>query len=295
MTSMSPEVLLTDVVLRDGLQDEPVLVPVRDRIAVAGALTAAGLRSMEIASVVNPARVPQMAGAEEMIAGLPPGGPVRHRVLALNARGVDRAIAAGARDITVVASAGRGHSRANAGRDTGEALAGIAEAVARATADHPDVVFTGGVSTAFVCPFDGEVSPGQLEYVVGEFVAMGVTEVGLADTLGTAAPGHVMRSLDAVRAAFPDTGFGLHLHNAHGQALHTVDAALDAGVTRFDSAAGGYGGCPFAPGAHGNLATEELVAHLHARGVRTGIDESALAEAIALVRACLARAEPVAA
>ncbi|MGD6755631.1 hydroxymethylglutaryl-CoA lyase [Streptomyces sp. BH105] len=295
MATTSPEVLLTDVVLRDGLQDEPVLVPVPDRLAVAEALTAAGLRSMEVASVVNPARVPQMAGAEEMIAGLPSDGPVRHRVLALNARGVHRAIAAGARDITVVASAGRGHSRANAGRDTGEALAGIADAVARATADHPEVVFTGGVSTAFVCPFDGEVPTAQLAYVVGEFTAMGVEGVGLADTLGTATPAHVMRSLNAVRDTFPDTEFGLHLHNAHGQALRTVDAALDAGVTRFDSAAGGYGGCPFAPGAHGNLATEELVTHLHARGVRTGIDEAALAEAIALVRACLDRAEPLAA
>ncbi|MGD6741743.1 hydroxymethylglutaryl-CoA lyase [Streptomyces sp. BH106] len=295
MPGTSDAVLLTDVVLRDGLQDEPVFVPVRDRIAIAEALSAAGLRSIEAASVVNPARVPQMAGAEEMIAGLPKDDPVRYSVLALNARGVERAVAAGAREITVVASAGQGHSRANAGRSTQEALAGIGDAVARAASEYPDAVFTAGVATAFVCPFDGEVPASQLADVVRGFADMGITRVGLADTLGTATPEQVMRSLRAVRSAFPGIDFGLHLHNARGQALHTVDAALDAGVTRFDSAAGGYGGCPFAPGAHGNLATEELVAHLHSRGVHTGIDEAALADAVGLVRACLARAEPVAA
>ncbi len=205
---------------------------------------------------------------------------MRYSVLALNARGVQRAIAAGAEEIVVVASAIPGHSRANAGRDVDAAASDIATAVAA----NPGVRFVAGISTAFVCPFDGEVSPASLLAVTRRFADMGIRRIGLADTLGTAEPAQVAHSLSVVRDALPDLEFGLHLHNAHGQALSTVGAAVDAGITRFDSAAGGYGGCPFAPGAHGNIATEDLVAYLHARGVPTGIDESALATAVVLIK-----------
>ncbi|RVU22854.1 hydroxymethylglutaryl-CoA lyase [Streptomyces antnestii] len=290
---MTAPVQITDVFLRDGLQDEPVFVPVHDRLSIAEALTAAGVRSLEVASVVNPARVPQMAGADELIAALPPGGPARHSVLALNGRGVERAVAAGAREINVAVSAGQSHSRANAGRTTEQALDELAAAIGKAAADHPEITFYGAVSTAFNCPFDGEIRPDRLGAIVGRFTEMRVARIGLADTLGTAPTTQVVRALKAVRSAFPDAVLSLHLHNALGQALATVDAALELGVTHFDSAVGGYGGCPFAPGAHGNLDTRELVAHLHASGVITGIDEGTLAEAFALVRARLARAEPV--
>ena len=286
---MTPNVTLTDVVLRDGLQDEPVVVPVADRVAIAGALATAGVRSIEAASFVNPARVPQMAGAEELAAALPRTGHIRYSALALNGRGVDRAAAAGIEQINLVTSASRSHSRANTGRGTDDSLAELLSAAAA----HPSVVFTAGISTAFVCPFDGDIPPEALLPVARRFAEAGVTHIGLADTLGTAEPDHVVRALDVLRNALPDTEFGLHLHNAHGRALHTLDAALAAGITHFDSAAGGYGGCPFAPGAHGNLATEDLVAHLHARSLPTGIDESALAEAVALVKDRISRAAPV--
>lgn len=277
---------ITDVVLRDGLQDEAAVVPVADRVAIAEALVAAGLRHLEAGSFVNPAKVPQMAGAEDLVAALPHQDSVRYTFLALNARGVRRAGAAGARDVLVVASASSGHSRANAGRDSDAAL----DDLARAAAEHPGTAFRAGISTAFVCPFDGAVAPDRLVAVARRFAAMGIRRIGLADTLGTAPSDQVMTSLAHVRDALPDVELSLHLHNAHGQALSTVDAAIEAGVTLFDSAAGGYGGCPFAPGAHGNIATEDLVAHLHARGIPTGIDEDVLSTAVATVRDALRRA-----
>ena len=282
---MTPQVTITDVVMRDGLQDEPVVVSVADRVAIAEALIAAGLRSIEATSFVNPARVPQMADAEELVAALPTPEGVRYMALALNARGVRRAVAAGVEEIAVVVSAGQGHSRSNAGRSTEEALADVAGVVA----EHPEVTFVGGVATAFVCPFDGDVAPETLVPIASRLAELGVSRIGLADTLGTATPEQVVRSVGAVREALPDTELGLHLHNAHGQALRTVDAALGLGITRFDGAAGGYGGCPFAPGAHGNIDTEQLVAHLHAQGVDTGIDAALLAEAVTVVKEALAR------
>jgi len=286
---MAAHVLVTDVVLRDGLQDEPVVVPVADRITIAEALVAAGVRAMEAASFVNPARVPQMVGAEELLAALPASDRVTYSVLALNARGVTRAVAAGATEVNLVTSASQSHSRANAGRSVDDALADLAGVVAA----HSDVKFVGGISTAFVCPFDGVIDPGHLADVAMRFAAIGVSRIGLADTVGTATTPQVVTALTAVRDALPTMELSLHLHNAHGQALRSIDAALDLGINRFDAAAGGYGGCPFAPGAHGNVATEALVAHLHHRGVDTGINETALAEAVALIKTMLAGATPV--
>ena len=280
---------ITDVVLRDGFQDEPVVVSVADRLRVADALVAAGLRRIEAASFVNPARVPQMAGAEDLIAALPHPPGVRWTALALNRKGVQRAVAAGVTDVCVVVSAGEGHSRANAGRSLRDALADLACVVT----DHPHVRFTGGVATAFVCPFDGEIAPNRLAEIARAYAGIGITRIALADTLGTAAPEQVARSLDAVRAEVPEAVLGLHLHDALSQALRTVDLALELGVTRFDAAAGGYGGCPFAPGAHGNIATETLVAHMHDLGVDTGIDAGLLAEAVVVVKDALRRGRPI--
>lgn len=282
-------VVVNEVVLRDGLQDEPVLVTVADRVAIADALVAAGLVHVEAASFVDPRRVPQMAGAEELVAQLPRRDSVYYSALALNAHGVRRAVVAGVRRITLVASASPRHSRANAGRDVETALADLAAAVS----SYPDVRFTAGISTAFVCPFEGDVAPSALLAVVRRFTDMGVRRIRLADTPGTALPAQVLRSLDAMRNALPDVAFGLHLHNAHGRALSTVEAAIDVGITHFDSAAGGYGGCPFTPGAGPNIATEDLVVHLHARGIATGVDDAALAEAVAVVKRSLARATPL--
>jgi hydroxymethylglutaryl-CoA lyase len=249
------KVEITEVFLRDGLQDEPVIVSTAHKLEIAAALVAAGLKRIEAASFVNPKRVPQMADAAEVTSSLPARAGVTYTSLALNGKGIERAVNVGATDIQVVTSASQAHSNANAGQAVEDALAGLEAAVAR----FPQTRFFAGISTAFTCPFEGSIDPGYLLRVVRAFKGMGITDIGLADTLGTTPTEKVMASLQHVRDAEPDLTYYLHLHNAHGQALGTADAAVNAGVVRFDAALGGYGGCPFAPGAHGNIATEELV------------------------------------
>ena len=278
------KVEITDVFLRDGLQDEAVIVSTAHKLDIAEALTAAGVKRIEAASFVNPKRVPQMADAAAVIPGLPAVQGVTYTSLALNGKGIERAVEAGATDIQVVTSASQAHSNANAGQAIEDALAGIGDAVAR----FPKVRFFAGISTAFTCPFEGRIEPAYLLRVVRAFKEMGIKDVGLADTLGTTPTGQILASLVQVRGAEPDLTYYLHLHNAHGQALATAGAAVSAGVVRFDAALGGYGGCPFAPGAHGNLATEDLVRFLHDAGHETGIDEDRLAAAVRLARDILA-------
>lgn len=280
------DVTITDVYLRDGLQDEDVVVPTADKLRVVDALLTAGVRGIEVASFVNPARVPQMADAAAVYAGLPVRDDVTYRCLALNGRGVGRAVEAGADVVQLVTSASEAHSSANAGRSIAEA---VTELCGQVTA-HPSTTFVAGISTAFVCPFEGEIDPARLIEVATAFVEAGVTEIGLADTLGTAPPDQVASSLSALVDAVPRARFSLHLHDARGQALDTVLAAIDTGVTQFDAALAGYGGCPFAPGAHGNLATETLVHHLRAHGHDTGIDGAAIDAAARLARDTVAAA-----
>lgn len=272
------QVEITDVFLRDGLQDEAVIVATAHKLEIAEALIAAGIKRIEAASFVNPRRVPQMADAADVISSLPAAEGVSYTSLALNGKGIERAVAAGATDIQVVTSASQAHSNANAGQDIEEALAGIGATIAR----HPQTRFFAGISTAFTCPFEGSIDPDHLLRMVRAFKDMGIKDIGLADTLGTTPTEQVLASLAHVRNSEPDLTYYLHLHNAHGQALATVGAAVSTGVVRFDAALGGYGGCPFAPGAHGNIATEELVAYLHDAGHETGIDEARLADAVRL-------------
>ncbi|UTM47634.1 hydroxymethylglutaryl-CoA lyase [Glutamicibacter mysorens] len=283
------QIEITDVFLRDGLQDEPVIVPTAGKVQIARAATAAGIGRMEIASFVNPKRVPQMADADDVVTALSGEPGVRFTVLALNGRGIARAVAAGASEVQVVASASQAHSNANAGAGIEQALDSLAADVAA----HPQPGFFAGISTAFTCPFEGEIDPSRLLRLVRAFKSMGITDIGLADTLGTTPPRRLISSVKRIQDAEPDLAYSLHLHNAHGQALDTVKLAIDAGITRFDAALGGYGGCPFAPGAAGNLSTGELVDFLHAEGHTTGIDPAALAEANDLARATISSAPPV--
>lgn len=288
---MSKDITITDVVLRDGLQDESRITSVADRLAIAEALVAAGLDDIEAASFVNPKRVPQMSGAEDLAVVERTMPSVTWRALVLNRKGVERAVAAGFENINLAVSASTAHSRANAGRTPSEAIGDFAQVVA----DHPQVRFSGGVATAFVCPVEGEISADAVVEIAEAYRRIGVARVGLADTVGTATPEAVEKSLEQLRRRVPDIGLSLHLHNAAGQAFETVDRALDLGVTEFDAATGGYGGCPFAPGAHGNIATEDLVAHLSERGIDTGVDLDGLAEVRRLITEALARGHPVAA
>lgn len=280
---------ITDVFLRDGLQDEPVIVDTERKLEIAGALAVAGVQRMEVASFVNPARVPQMADAAEILQRLPRNPAVRYTSLALNGKGISRAAAAGAKEIQVVASASQAHSNANAGAGIDEALESLAADVAR----FPQLNFFAGISTAFTCPFEGEIDPERLLKLVRAFRQMGIKAIGLADTLGTTAPKRLMDSVKYVQDAEPDLTYYLHLHNAHGQALETVALAIASGITHFDAALGGFGGCPFAPGAAGNLATAELVQFLHVRGHQTGIDEVKLNEATELAHSIVRSGRPI--
>lgn len=288
---MAANVTITDVVLRDGLQDESRVTSVQSRQLIAQALVDAGVRDIEAASFVNPARVPQMVGAEELAAGILAIPNITWRALALNAKGVERAVAAGFTDISLVVSASTAHSQANSGRSPSDAIRDLTHVVS----ENPEVTFSGGVATAFVCPFEGEIPAEAVLAVADAYVSIGVDRIGLADTIGTAAPAAVQTTLKTLHRAYPDLALSLHLHNAHGRAFETVDLALDAGVTEFDAATGGYGGCPFAPGSHGNLATEDLVTHIHAQGKQTGIDLAALHEVRRLIAKALEDGTPVAA
>lgn len=283
------DLTITDVFLRDGLQDEDVLVAMADKLLVADQLAGAGVTRIEVTSFVNPKRVPQMGDAVELVAALPRPEGVTHTVLALNGRGVERAVAAGATDINVVASASEAHSFENAGQGTAAALSGLAAAIK----EFPGITFNAAVSTAFACPFEGAIAHERLAWVVEAFLDMGIRVVGLADTLGTTPTPRVIALLRTVQRAHPGAELGLHLHNAEGQALQTALEAADLGVRHFDAALAGFGGCPFAPGAAGNIATEQLVGAFRRAGHVTGIDERALAEAVLSAREAVAKGTPI--
>lgn len=283
------EVTITDVVLRDGLQDEDVIVDTADKVRIAEALHQAGVTHLEVASFVNPKRVPQMADAAEVVARTTTI-PVRRTALALNPRGVQLAATSGVESVQIAASASNAHSRANAGRTSDAAL----EQLHTAIAEFPRTRFIGGVSTAFVCPFDGPVPLAQLMDIVNQMVGMGVERISLADTIGIATTDQVIAAVRTVHSEHPGVAVGLHLHDARGQALRTAEAAINEGVHHFDSALGGYGGCPFAPGAHGNIATEQLIGLCHDLGVTTGIDPEGLVAANIVLEEALARGARVA-
>jgi len=280
-------VLVTDVVTRDGLQDEARTVPTADKLAVIAALVDAGVRSVEAASFVHPGLVPQMADADELMARLPRCPGVRYSVLVPNRKGAERALATPPHEVRLVVSASEHHNRANLNRSVAESLAELGDVVDYVRAREPDVAIVAGLATAFMCPVEGAVPVDRLRYMVGKLTAMGVGSVNLADTTGSANPVLVGTSVAAVQDTFPTVELSLHLHDTLGRGLANALAGLHAGVQRFDASLGGLGGCPFAPGAAGNVATEDLVSMLHAMGVRTGIDPDALARASDLLPAAV--------
>lgn len=282
-------VTVTDVCLRDGLQDEPGLVSVDHKLRLAAALSDAGLRSVEIGSFVRPDLVPQMANTGEVFRRLPPTEGITRVVLAPNLHGATAAVRAGADEVRLVLSASEGHSRANTRRSRDDGIHAVTDTVAHLQFEHPTTTVTVAVATSFVCPFDGRVSPGELVDVVRSFAEAGVTAVYLADTIGQASPRQVTDSVAAVRDAFPSLTLGLHLHDTYGRALANAWAGLLQGVDLFDSALGGIGGCPFAPGAAGNVATDDLVELFDSCGVESGISLTALDEAAELLSTVLGR------
>ncbi|MCB0966919.1 MAG: hydroxymethylglutaryl-CoA lyase [Ilumatobacter sp.] len=268
----APDVVLRDVTLRDGLQDEAPIATA-DKLAIYEALVAAGVIDLELTSFVRPDRVPAMADAEAMCAATDHDGAPTRWGLVLNLRGAQRALDAGLDHLQYVVSVSDTHSRHNAGASTDDAVAGLAAVVAEAAPRGATVEVT--LATAFGCPYELQIDAGRVVEVATACTAAGATAIGLADTIGVAIPSEVAHLIDVVR---PEVGvpIGVHLHDTRGLGIANALTAIEHGVRRVDGSVGGLGGCPFAPGASGNLALEDLAHALEASGVSTGVDLDAL-------------------
>lgn len=288
--SLPQRVTVVEVGPRDGLQTEPTPVPTEAKIAFVEALADAGLPVVEVTSFVSPTAVPQLADADEVLRRVRRQPGVRYPVLVPNARGLERALAAGSDAVAVFASATEAFSQANLRGSIDETFARFVPIAARARSDR--LWFRGYVSVAFRCPYSGPVAPEAVAAVTHRLLDLGCDEVAIADTIGAAKPADVESLLDHLLAGVPADRLALHFHDTGGMALKNVGAALDYGISTFDSSAGGLGGCPFAPGAPGNLATEALVADLERRGIQTGVDMSRVAEAVGALRAASAQTTP---
>jgi hydroxymethylglutaryl-CoA lyase len=284
---VSAAVTVVEVGPRDGLQNEAAVVPSDAKVVLIERLAAAGLPVVEATSFVSPRAVPQLADADVVLPAVRRRPGVRYPVLVPNVRGLERALAAGADAVAVFTAASEAFTRANINMTVAESLAGFAPVLERARAE---AMWTRGyVSTAFGCPYQGAVPPAAVAGVAGALFELGCDEVSIGDTIGVGRPEQVPEVVGAVTARVPLERVALHLHDTAGRALENVAAGLQAGVRTFDSSAGGLGGCPFAPGAPGNVATEALVEMLHARGLETGVDVEAVRVTGAWMRELLGR------
>lgn len=283
-------VTVVEVGPRDGLQNESVSIPTDSKVAFVDALSLAGLPVIEVSAFVNPKRVPQMADAADVFARLTRRSGVRYTALVPNLAGLDRAVAAGVTEVAIFAAASEGFSRANINQSVDDALSAYAAVCARA--DQLGVRVRGYLSTAFGCPYDGVVPVDRVVSITERLLDMGVFEVAVSDTIGVAQPGQVTAVVEALTSRVDVARLALHFHDTRGTALANVLAGLMGGVRTFDASAGGLGGCPFAPGASGNLATEDLIYMLDGLGVETGVSLAGVREASALVGARLDHALP---
>lgn len=263
-------VYVQEVAVRDGFQIEPIFVPTEQKIALIDALSLTGLAKIEVTSFVSPKAIPNLRDAEEVARGIKHRPGVIYTALVPNVRGAERAAVCAIDEINLVMSASETHNRANVNRSTAESLAGFKELMRDVAGSGMRV--NGSISTSFGCPFEGAVPPERVLRFVEAYLNLGMNGVTLADTTGMAHPNQVRALTAAVRERFPRVGLTLHFHNTRGMGLANVLAALEAGADRFDASLGGLGGCPFAPGATGNICTEDLAHMLAAMGYDTGID-----------------------
>ena len=273
------DVTVYEVGPRDGLQNEARPIPAADKIALVDLLSRCGFRFIEVASFVSPRWVPQMADGAEVLAGIVRRPGVTYAALVPNQKGLDAARGAGADEVAVFVSASEGFSKANLNCTIDESFARIAP-VTRGALDA-GLPLRGYVSCVTDCPFDGRVEPAQVAATAARLLDLGCREVSLGDTIGQGVPETVDAMLGAVLGIADAERLAGHFHDTNGRALDNVEVALERGVRVFDSAVGGLGGCPYAPGAAGNLATEALVARLHETGHSTGLDPALVQEAAA--------------
>ncbi len=281
---------LIEVSARDGLQNEPEILSTEVKVALIGKAVAAGIRRLEAASFVNPKRVPQMADAEAVMAALPAREDITYIGLVLNLRGFERAVAAGCREVNYALVASDEFSRRNQGTTIEQGIA-VFEDIARA-ARAAGIRFSLTLSAAFGCPFQGEVRPERVHELVRLCVGAGAFEIGIADTIGVAAPTQVREMFTEIARIAPDIRLRGHFHNTRNTGLANAFAAVEAGADALDASIGGIGGCPFAPAATGNIPTEDLVYMLERSGIETGVDIDALIETAHWIEAQFGRPVP---
>ncbi len=278
MSDLPDQISLREVGPRDGLQNEDP-VPTQAKIALIDRLSATGVSRIEAVSFVRPEAIPQMADADEVWNGIDRAAAVRYSALVPNLRGARRALAAGLSEIEAVVSASDTHNRKNVRRSTAESLDDIAVIIDEA--HQQGVPCQVIISTAWGCPYEGDVPVSRVVEVAGRAVADGADSISFGDTTGMATPTRVWSLVGEFRSAYPDTALNLHFHNTRGTGLANVLAALELGVADFDASVGGLGGCPYAPGATGNIATEELVHMVEDMGIGTGVNLEAMIGAAA--------------
>jgi hydroxymethylglutaryl-CoA lyase len=274
-------VTIVEVGPRDGLQNEAAPIATAQKIEFVDRLSAASLPVIEVSAFVSARWVPQMSDADAVFAGITRVAGTRYAALVPNLTGLERARAAGVGEIGIFAAASEQFSKKNINQTIDESLARYRDTCARAK--ELGIRVRGYVSTAFGCPFEGDVPPSRVAAVAEALIAMGAFEVAVSDTIGIAQPGQVPRVVGAVAERLPLEQIALHFHDTRGMALANVLTALDLGIATFDASAGGLGGCPYAPGATGNVATEDLVYMVEGLGIRTGINLDAVVEASAFI------------
>ena len=271
---MSDTVRIIEMGPRDGLQNEKTPVSVQARIAFIEALVAAGLDTVEVGAFVSPKAIPQMANSDAVLRGVAHLSGAEFHVLVPNEKGYEAARAAGAKVVSVFAAASEGFSRANINCTVAESIERFKPVLARAKADGVRV--RGYISCVLGCPFDGEIKPKAVADLAGKLWELGCYEISLGDTIGVGTPAKAKAMLRAVAANIPAAKLAMHFHDTYGQALANLYAGLEEGVRVIDAAAGGLGGCPYAPGATGNVAPEDVVYMLEGMGVKTGVDMAKL-------------------
>ncbi len=267
---------------RDGLQNEKRIIPTARKIALVDALSKAGFRRIEVASFVSPRWVPQMADSAEVLAGITRAPGVSYAALTPNMRGFERAMAARADEIAIFGSASEAFSRANINCSISESLERFKPVIE--AAKERNVKVRGYVSCVTDCPYDGPVAPKEVARVARALFEMGCYEISLGDTIGQARPETIRAMLEAVLVEIPAANLAGHYHDTAGRALENIGVSLELGVRVFDAAVGGLGGCPYAPGAAGNVATGAVAAYLRAEGFETGLDEAAIEAAAVMAR-----------
>jgi len=288
--SLPDAVSVYEVSPRDGLQNEAAQVPTHNKLRLVDALVAAGLERIEVSSFVSPRWIPQLADAEKLIELATPPLHGHFSALCPNRQGLERAISCGVREVAVFLSVSETHNKKNVNKTVAESLAGFREVVAPALEKGMRV--RAYLSTLWGCPYEGDVDPRRGVAITRQLLDMGCYEVSLSDTIGVGTALQTQRILQMFLAEFPSDRLAMHMHDTRGTALANVIVGLEMGIRTFDASVGGLGGCPYAPGAAGNLATEDLVYMLHGMGIRTGIDLDKLIEAGRVASAIVGRELP---